>query len=196
MTGIEEGVAVASLAAAAIGTAFSVAGNIQSANATAAQAAYAAQVAKNNATIAGYNQQQAEEAGQAQLQQQGLKNRAIQSSITAAEASSGEDINSGSDVDVVRSQRITGGEESATVEHNAFLNAYGYSVTAAADTGQAGLYSATASNATSLLPLTAGATGLEGASAIGSKWNQFVQSGALGSSGSSGVGAVDTTSTF
>lgn len=181
-------IATGSLIASAVATAATVAGTVVSANATANQAAYAAQVAQNNATIAGYNREQAAEAGQAQLQAQGLKNRAIQGSILAAEAGSGEDINSGSDVDVAQSQRETGQEESATTAHNAFLNAYGYSVAAGADTGQASLYSSTAANATALAPVTAGTTGLEGASALGSKWNQFVQTGALSGSGSGGGG--------
>lgn len=176
------GVAIAGLVVAAAGTAATVVGQARSADAQAKQAAYAAQVASNNALIGGYNAQQAEEKGQAEVQANALKTRAIHGSILAAEAAGGTDVNSGSDVNVVQSQRGTGQIDTATIQHNAFLQAYGYNVAGLGYTSQAELSRSTAANATGLLPVTAAATGLEGASAIGSKWNSFVQSGAFGSS--------------
>lgn len=184
MTGVEA-VAIGSLVVGAVGAATSVVGGISSANAASKQAAYAAQVAQNNATIAEQNRQAAIQTGHAQAEAQGLKERAQFASITAAQAASGIDVNSGSSADVRASQRELGLTDRATVEHNAFMQAYGYQSQETGYQAQAGLQTAASQNATALAPVAAAATGLEGASALGSKWNQFVLSGALPSKSTS-----------
>ena len=67
----------------------------------------------------------------------------------------------------------------ATVQHNAFMQAYGYQTQAAGDTAQAGLYSSEASQATALEPLSI-ATGLAGSASQGAgMYANFVNAGLI-----------------
>lgn len=195
MTGFEEAAAVASLAATAIGTATSIVGGMAQAKAASEQAAYAAQVARNNEITANQNAVAAVQAGQATAERKGLEERGRLAMITAAQAASGEDVNSGSAVDVRQSQREVGLTDRATEEHNAFMTAYGFETQGVGYAAQAELDATAARNATALAPIQAVATGLQGASALGSKWNQFTQSGAFGSKASGGNFGPDETYT-
>lgn len=174
-----ETISIASLALAAIGTATAVVGGIEQANATKQQANYQAQVAANNAKTAQSNAQQVTQAGEAEGEAIGLRNRAAAGELVAAEAAGGVDINSGSDVDVRASQDITGLEDRAQSQHNAFLKAYGYDVAAVSDKAQAGLYSTESSNATALEPVSALSTLAGGASQGGLNATKLYQSGAF-----------------
>ena len=191
-----ETIGIASLALAAIGTTTAVVGGISQANATKQQAAYQAQVAANNAKTATANAQQATEAGAAEGEAIGLRNRAAAGELLATEASSGVDVNSGSNVDVRASQDITGLEDVAQSQHNAFLKAYGYQTQATGYEAQAGLESATASNASALEPVSALSTLAGGASQGGLNATKLYQSGALGSGSTSSGGYADDTSTL
>lgn len=174
-----ETLAIGSLALAAIGTATSVVGGIAQSNATKAQANYQAQVAANNAKTATSNAQQATEAGAAEGEAIGLRNRAAAGELLATQASGGVDVNSGSNVDVRASQDITGLEDVAQSQHNAFLKAYGYQNEATGFEATSGLESATASNATALAPVSALSTLAGGASQGGLNATKLYQSGAL-----------------
>jgi hypothetical protein len=178
LTGVEA-LGVASLALAAVGTATGVVGGIEQANAAKNQANYQAQVAANNATIARYNAQQAGEAGASTEEALGLRNRAAAADVLAGEAAGGVDVNSGSNLDVQKSQRITGLEDVAQAQHNAFMQAYGYNTQALGYQSQAGLYSSEASNATAEEPLVAGSALATGAASGLNTATKLQQSGAF-----------------
>lgn len=137
----------ASLASGAIGAATSTIGAINSADAQGKAAAYSAQVAKNNATIAGQNAEEATQAGQARAANQGLQNRAKLAAIVSGQAASGTDVGSGSNRDVAESQSELNQLDSETTINNAALQAYGYRSQATGFQAQSGLDTATANEA-------------------------------------------------
>lgn len=160
-----------------IGAATSALGTIVGGVAQANQANYQAQVADNNAKIAKQNATSAEEAGRVEAQAQSQKGAAIEGSIIASQAANGIDVNTGSAVDVQKSQRETDALDTANVMRNADLSAYGYRTQASNYQAQAGLDRSQASFA----PISAaiGATGsfLGNASSIGSKWTGLQTTG-------------------
>lgn len=109
-----------------IGAGVQALGAIGSGNAQAAQANYAAQVAANNQIIAQQNAAAATQAGEAQAQNQALRERSKEGAIRAAIGAAGIDVNTGSAVDVRSSQAELGQENVETVRHDAALHAYGY----------------------------------------------------------------------
>lgn len=124
---------IISLASSAIGAGMGIMGQVGANQAGQAQAAYQAQVAKNNATIARYNQQMAEydasiaaQKGEAAATAQGLKDSANFGAIKAGQAASGVDVNSGSAVDVQSSAAALGELNSMTIKSDSAREAYGY----------------------------------------------------------------------
>ena len=121
----------------AIGTAVSAGGALLGGIAASNNAAYQAEVARNNATIAQNNAKYAMEAGAVKAETQSLKGAAQGGMIKAAQAANGVDVNTGSNVDVQVSQREQSFLDTQTTEHNAALQAYGYRTQAANDLAQA-----------------------------------------------------------
>ena len=158
--------AVAGIAGAGI----SAVGMVEQGQATANAANYNAQVARNNALIAGQNAEYATNAGLEKADIAARKGAAAGGRIKAAQAASGIDVNTGSAVDVQEGQRETSKLDAETVLNNAQLEAYGYRTQATGFTAQAGLDTAQAEQA----PIGAdiGATGslLSNASSLGFKW--------------------------
>lgn len=120
--GIGEIAAAASLA----GTATSALGAITAGNANAAAASYAAQVARNNETIANQNANYAIAAGERKATDQALKERQQRAAITAGLAGHGIDVNTGSAADVRVSQAELGQLDVETVRQQGAVTAYGY----------------------------------------------------------------------
>jgi len=172
-------IAYASIAATAVSATTSIVASQQQAAAQSRQAAYQAQVAENNAVIARNNAKSASEKGQSDAAAVGLRNRAVLGQIVAAEAAGGVDVNTGSNVDVQKSQRVSGIEDVSQTEHNAFLQAYGYQSQATGYTASAGLGREAAADATALAPVSALSTAAGGLSSVGSKYTQFKQNGAI-----------------
>jgi hypothetical protein len=107
------------------GTLFSAIGAGQSAAAQSANAAYAAQVSKNNAIVAEQNADSAIQAGEEQATAASLRSAAQGGRIKAAQAANGVDVNVGSPVDVRASQAEMGQLDTMTTLRNAQLQAYG-----------------------------------------------------------------------
>lgn len=172
--------ATAALAAGAIGGATSAAGSVEQGQAVSNAASYQAQVASNNAIIAGQNADYATAAGRAQAEAQSLKGAATAGRIKATQAASGVNVNSGSAVDVQTGQREASQLDTETVMNNAQLQAYGYRTQQTNFQAQQGLEQMEAEQA----PIGAdlGATGglLSSASGLGLKWAQFGNSGSTG----------------
>lgn len=106
-----ETLAVASLATSVIGGAVSAFGAVQQGQAAQAAANYRAQIARNMA-------KHAELVGQAEAQKQGFKTSAILGAQTAAQASSGLDVNTGSPVDIRATAAKMGELDTLTILNN------------------------------------------------------------------------------
>ena len=154
----------------AVGTLGSALGSMQSANAQAAQANYAAQVARNNQQIEQQNAEYAARAGEAQAQAEQMKGRATYGRALAGLAANNVDVNTGSAVDVLQTERETGLLNTENVRQNAALQGYGYRSQATNFGAEAGLESAKASQARTAGFMGAATSLLSGASNIGSKF--------------------------
>ena len=181
-----------SLFATAAGTVGQLVGARQQAAATSAAANYQAQVAANNQIIANQQAEAAIQRGQAEAQQQELKNRAQLGGILAAQAASGIDVGTGSARDVQESQRALGRLDTATTEHNAALTAYGYKTQGMNYQAQSGLERLSAQQAQAALPATITGTILGGAGQLSSKWIQFQNAGLFGGGNSSDFSSAVT----
>ena len=170
----------AALGAGVTGAAISGIGAITGGIAQSNAASYNAQVAANNAKISQQNANSAAQAGEVQSTNQGLKEAGIAGQIKAAQAANGVDVNSGSAVNVQKSQAIEGQQDTENVLNNALLQAYGYRAQATSYESQSALDKQEAAQAP--IAGTIGAVGslLSSASSIGFKWG-----------GSSGGGAAD-----
>jgi len=100
---------------------------------------YQAQVARINADIDQQNARYAMGQGEVQAYQYGLKAAQQAGEIKVGQAASGLDVNSGSAVDVQRSQHNLALTDQAQIRANALKNAYDYRVKAAMDLNQANL---------------------------------------------------------
>lgn len=120
------GIAAAGLVMAAVGTAVSVAGQMQQASAAQAAAKYQSQVAAGNQQIATQNAQFAAAEGEAQAGIQEQKTRAQEGAILAGQASSGVDVNSPTSSAVRTSSDVLGQLDAQTIKSNAARKAYGY----------------------------------------------------------------------
>lgn len=101
-------------------------GTIVSAAGTAASGLYAAGVANNNAKIAEQNKQYALQAGQVEALETGVKGAQKEARLKTAIAANGVDVNTGSSVDVMASQKTADVLDVSRVLHEADLSAYGY----------------------------------------------------------------------
>lgn len=167
---------MAFLAAAApilglVGAGASALGTIESGEATAHAANYQAQVAANNAVIESQNATYAVAAGQQQAANESLKGAATGGKIKTAQAANNIDVNTGSAVNVRKSNAETSELDTETVLNNAELAAYGYRSQATGFTSQSGLETATAEQAPIGADIGAGGSLLSNASSLGFKWS-------------------------
>jgi len=138
------GTAVSSVIASGV----SMYGTMQSADAQSASAAYQAQVARNNQTIAEQNAQSAEDVGLVQEQEQRQKTASLIGTQRAALAAAGLDPNSGSPLDLQSDSARLGELDAQTIGHNTALEAYNYQTQAGNFAAQAQLADAQSSWAT------------------------------------------------
>jgi hypothetical protein len=165
---------VASLVAAAAGTAMSGYSSYESSK-------YNAAVAQNNEIYAKQNANAALEQGQVQEEDKRLQTGEMISGINAEQAARGVVTSSGSALDVRSSAAETGELDALTIRYNANMtarndiqNAQNYGAMASLDEAQAGW----------------GAAGsiLGGASSVSNKWLQYNQYGVFGGGGGGGAG--------
>jgi hypothetical protein len=95
-----EAVTIAGVGLAAVGTAVTVYGQMQAANAQQQQANYAAGVARNNATLAKQAADEATAQGDANAAKAAIAGKQLESRQTAVEASNGVLVNNGSALDI------------------------------------------------------------------------------------------------
>lgn len=173
--GLSEAAAIASVA----GTGIAAVGALNTAAATAADARYKAQVAKNNEIIAVQNAQYASQAGAAATTRAQLKQRAELGAIGAGLAASGVDINTGSPAAVRSSASGLTQLDTATTAGDAGLRVYGFRTQASNYGAESGLRRAEASQADIAGPISAGSTFLSGVGGLAAKWKPW-QTSALG----------------
>src|SRR4051812_28414903 len=186
------GLSEAALALSAAGTTVATVGALNTAAATAADARYKAQVAKNNQIIADQNAQYASQAGATATTRAQLKQRAELGAIGAGLAASGLDINTGSPAAVRSSASGLSQLDTATTAGDAALRVYGFRNNAVNFGAEAGLRRAEASQADIAGPLSAGATFLSGVGGLAAKWRpyQFPPGSGFGSNPGSGTGGL------
>jgi hypothetical protein len=161
------------MAASALGGVTGAIGAERSAAATGAMASYQAQVAAQNATLASQNAALAGAAGEAQVEQAGLKTKGQVGAIKAAQAASNIDVNTGSALDVRSSAAELGELNALTIRSNAAKTAYGYQTQQLQFTGQQQAYEAEAAQAPTTGALGAAASLLSGAAGVSSQYAQW-----------------------
>jgi cbb3-type cytochrome oxidase subunit 3 len=167
-----------------IGLGSSLAGGIMSAfgaeksgQAQQAMYNYQAQVARINSQIDQQNAEYAINQGEQQAQQYGLQAAQQYGKIVAGQAASGFDVNSGSNVDVQRSQRTISAMDLTQIRSNAAKTAYDYNVRSTMDTNQATLDVMAGQNAKLAGDIQATSSILGSVSSVSSKWLQGSQMG-------------------
>ncbi len=133
---------------------------------------YQAQVAKINATIDKQNQEYALNQGEIQAQQYGEKAAQQRGQIIAAQGASGLKVGSGSNADVVRSQKTLTAMDLTQIRSNAAKTAYDFDVKATADTNQATLDTMAGVNAKRAGDINATSSILGTVGSVSSKWLQ------------------------
>ena len=162
---------MASLAVTAgAGLALSALGTISSGIAQSQSASYQAAVNRNNQIEAQQNAQYAIESGVAQEEVAGQRAASQEGAVKAGIAANNIDVNTGSALDVQKSQRETGLLSEEDVSNNAALQAYGYSTQATGFGAQAGLLSGEAATAVPGSLLAAGGALASNASTLPSKF--------------------------
>lgn len=194
--GIETAIAVAGLALSAGGTAMSIMGQQQqaavassNAQAQARAAQYQAQVAENNRIITERAAEDAIKRGKVVEDQRRLRTAQQIATQRAALASSGTDINVGTNVDIVGDTAMIGEFDALTIRGNAERESYGLKVKAQSYGAQGDLstmqgrqYLANAESIDSNSWVGAGANLLAGASSVADKWDAYRRKG-IGSGG-------------
>lgn len=176
------------IAAPAIGlslasTAFGALGAANSGAQQAAMANYQAGIAQQNSQIAQQNARQAIAAGGIQASNAGLAGAQQLGKIRTAEGASNLDVNSGSNVNVQKSQAEITKLNQLTIQNNAARAAYGYQVQATGDQAQAGLFGAQASAAQQAGKIGVFSSLLGGASSLTGNLMGMQQKGIFGGSG-------------
>ena len=138
---------------------------------------YLSQQALYNSQVAAHNVALAREQGEATTQNYGLGASARLGQIKATQASSGLDINSGSALQVQKSQQLVSNIDMDRIRSNAAKTAYNFNVESVQDRNQAQLYTMAGANAAQAGQISAQASLISGAGSVASKWLQAQQSG-------------------
>jgi hypothetical protein len=168
------GFAAPVLAVAGIaGAGLNALGAYNSNEAASQSAAYQAQVARNNAVIAGENVGWTAASGAAKEAALGMKTAAAVGKMKATQGASGVDVNTGSSANVRASAAEFGALDQMTSRSNTAREAYGYEVQATGDVAQAQLLETESTNYANAAPISALGTFLSGASSVGGKWSSW-----------------------
>lgn len=171
----------------AIGLGTSAAGGVMGAfgasaagKSKAAMYNYQAGLAQMRSKIALQNRDYSLQTGEDVAARFGIKARQEIGSLRARQGASGVDVGSGSSVKVRESQKTITDLDMATIRNNAARRAYGYSVEAATEDAQSGLYKYAATSAKKAGDLDVMSSLISGASSVSSKWLQGQQAGLWG----------------
>ena len=172
-----ETLAIASLAATAIGAGVSAVGSIKQGQAANQAAQYQSEVATQNAQYAAMKAQWTAEAGREQENEQGRKDRAVGGAIKAQQAASGVDVNTGSALDVQSSADQLGQLSRLNIRTNTARDVYGYRTQGANYAADAQALKAQRRNDLTAGWLGAAGSLLGGASSVGTRYADWQQQG-------------------
>jgi hypothetical protein len=164
-------VAIAGLAASAIGTGVSVYGAVKQGQAAQDQANYQAQVSRNNAQVAGMQSDDALARGQEAENEQRRKTASAIGSQTAGIAGSGFELGDETSLSLLGDTAAFGEMDAQTIKQNASREAWGYRQQGANYTADAGLQVARGDAASSASYLKGGSDLLSGASKFASSYS-------------------------
>lgn len=163
-----------------IGGLTSALGNIFSGEAQQKMYDYQAGIAKLNEKIANQNAAYASNVGELQAGQFGYKAAAQLGMIRAGQGSRGLDVNTGSNLQVQKSQELLSGTEMTAIRSNAAKTAYDYKVQGTQFAAQANLDTLAGQNALSAGFIGATSSILGAASSASSEWLQGAKMGLWG----------------
>jgi hypothetical protein len=146
---------------------------------------YQAGIAQMNATIAKQNADYAMNVGEQQAEIHGMQGAQTLGHIIASQASSGLDVNTGTNRAVQTSQQFATALDTAQLRANAAKSSYDYTTQAANFTAQAGLYQMAGTNAIEAGQINAESSILGTVGSVASKWAQGSQVGLFNNFGSS-----------
>lgn len=167
------------IASSALGSLFGASGAEAAGKAQQQQNNYMGTQAFYNAQVALQNAKYAREQGESSATKYGVAAGGRMGQIKAAQASSGLDVNSGSAVQVQKSQQMLTNMDLDQIRSNAAKTAYNYDVEAKQDQNQGKLYFMAGSNAAQAGSINAEASLISGAGSVASKWLSASQSGAF-----------------
>jgi hypothetical protein len=161
------------LGATALSGAVGAYGAIQSGRAQSAQAKYQSAVERNNATIAGWQAEDATQRGKIEEQRQRLQTARLRGAQRAGMASNGVEIGSGSSLDVLMDTAQLGELDALTIRSNAEREAYGLRTQQSNLTAQSALTSMAGRNAKTASYISAGSTLLSTAATAYDRKSQY-----------------------
>jgi hypothetical protein len=147
---------------------------------------YQAGIAQQNQLIDKQNAEYSLQTGENQAAQSGMATRYRMGQITTAQAASGFNVNTGTNVDVRKGQQLVGDTEQTAIHSNAAKTAYDYDIGATQAGEQASAYKAASTNATTAGDIGIASSVLGTAGSVSSKWLQGQQSGLFNSNPLSG----------
>jgi len=164
-----------------LGSLFKGIGAVQSGEAQSGQMKYQAGIALLNSQIMSQNSEYALNTGEQTAMRYGMKSGQQQGAIVAAQASSGVDVNSGSNKQVQESAKHVAQMDMTQIRADAAKTAYDYRVQSNNYRLQAGLYMMGAQNAEAAIPINVASSLVGGAESVSSKWMQGKSMGLWGS---------------
>jgi hypothetical protein len=168
------------IALTAAGAAISAGGMIMQGQAANKQAKYQAAVERNNATVAGWQAEDATRRGQIEEQNQRLKVARIAGAQKAAFASSGVELSGGSPLDTLMDTSMLGELDALTIRSNAEREAYGHMTQQSNLTAQSGLTRMAGRSAQTAGFVGAAGTLLSTAGTVGLNYAAYSRLGMLG----------------
>lgn len=165
------------LGAGLVGSLISGIGQANSLDAQSANASYQAQVASNNAVIAGRNANMDLQAGVTAETNQGLKTRSQVGSALTSEGASGVNVNTGSFVGARQGISEIGALDALTTRSNTAKQLYADETQQTNYQAQSTLDTQESQQASAAAPLAFAGSLLSGASSVGGSYFKYMQSG-------------------
>lgn len=175
-----------SMASGAAGGILGAVGNMFQGDANKQMYQYKAGIAMLNKTIDTQNASWAEQAGETQAEESGLKSGQTIASTKVAQSAGGADVNSGTNAGIRASQGAASQFDQNVIRWNAAKTAYGYNAKATMDQAEANLDIAGGDNAETSAQIAALGSIIGATSSVSSKWLQGKTLG-IGSGSGSGL---------
>lgn len=168
------------IAATLASTAIGVVGSIQQGKASSSQAAYQAQVSKNNAILAERAAKDAEDRGRVAALNTRNRTKQLIGHQRTQLAANGILVDKGSALDIVADTAQIGETDALTNENNADREAANYRAQAGNFTADAQLASLRGSQSLNSSYFSAGGVALDGLGQVANKWYTFKKEGVIG----------------